>query len=608
MSGSSGNIADACTAIASALGETLDLRAVFRRVATAVQGVIPFDRMGVSLLLDPQTARTFAMVGADADLTENTVSQQEYSPHLWPRHSEPAVIRIDDSALELDPAYPADRRAIDQGYRSQLISFLESQGRRVAVLWFQSKEPRRFTGAHVEMLTPLATLVTLAITHERLAEDHRAAAALRERSASLEMLDGLLGALTGVLDIREAFQRVSEIASKVIPHDALGLPIMTDDREHFIPLATFGLPTNLVPGIQPLPADQRYLLTEPWDAEIVADMTTLPGFATNPFVRSGQRAMMRVPVRLDGQVAGVLAFFSRTPGTYTQADTLIARRIADHVALVISHQRLADESRRAAALRERSANLDALDGLLNTLAGVLDVREVFDRVSAICHTVMPHDAMTLVLRTSDPTVVILQAATGALGHVPAPTRIPIPPHLMKGQWVFEIVDDLQTDTRYAQSAALRTGMRSLLAIPILVAGEVQGSVNLFSLTPNRFSRDDVPMGRRITDHVALALSHQQMAEEARKSEELRARSANLALLDSSLTAIAETGDLRASVDLISDIAQSLLPHDALAVGVLLNDGAHVRFLVAKSPDRARLPEVVETPEHLRNSQWEVDLV
>ena len=34
------------------------------------------------------------------------------------------------------------------------------------------------------------------------------------------------------------------------------------------------------------------------------------------------------------------------------------------------------------ALRERVAKLEILDGLLNTLTGVLDIREVFDRVSA----------------------------------------------------------------------------------------------------------------------------------------------------------------------------------------------------------------------------------
>ena len=37
------------------------------------------------------------------------------------------------------------------------------------------------------------------------------------------------------------------------------------------------------------------------------------------------------------------------------------------------------------------ARLAALDDLLPTLAGVLDVRDVFERVSAIARNVIPHD-------------------------------------------------------------------------------------------------------------------------------------------------------------------------------------------------------------------------
>src|SRR4249920_889709 len=46
-------------------------------------------------------------------------------------------------------------------------------------------------------------------------------ARLRRLEANLEVLDGLLAALTGVLSLREAFDRVSEIAQKVIAHDAM---------------------------------------------------------------------------------------------------------------------------------------------------------------------------------------------------------------------------------------------------------------------------------------------------------------------------------------------------------------------------------------------------
>jgi pimeloyl-ACP methyl ester carboxylesterase len=50
-------------------------------------------------------------------------------------------------------------------------------------------------------------------------------------------------------------------------------------------------------------------------------------------------------------------------------------------------------SGRPADRRDLASNLEMLDGLLNTLTDVLDIREVFDRVSQVVQGVLPHDVM-----------------------------------------------------------------------------------------------------------------------------------------------------------------------------------------------------------------------
>jgi hypothetical protein len=96
--------------------------------------------------------------------------------------------------------------------------------------------------------------------------------------------------------------------------------------------------------------------------------------------------------------------------------------------------------------------------------------------------------------------------------------------------------------------------------------------------------------------------------EHKAAEALRARTTNVELLDAKLAALTDSGELCDIVDPVSDIAQSVLAHDAMVLPVLLADGAHVRFHVTKAPDGAKFPEVMEIPEHLRNSVWEYDLV
>lgn len=75
-----------------------------------------------------------------------------------------------------------------------------------------------------------------------------------------------------MLDIRGVFDRVSEIAGRVLAHDAMGLPILTEDCEHVIPLATAGLPAGALPPVQPVDDVMRWLTAEPWDWHILDDL------------------------------------------------------------------------------------------------------------------------------------------------------------------------------------------------------------------------------------------------------------------------------------------------------------------------------------------------
>src|SRR5262249_26810317 len=115
------------------------------------------------------------------------------------------------------------------------------------------------------------------------------------------------------------------------------------------------------------------------------------GFGTDRGLQSG----LRVPVRVDNQLIGVLALLSRRADAYSQNELTLAQRIADYVAIALSHQRLAETAHRAAIDRDRAANLESSVELLRAIADVLDVRSVFPRISEIANKVLPHDRLTM---------------------------------------------------------------------------------------------------------------------------------------------------------------------------------------------------------------------
>jgi transcriptional regulator with GAF, ATPase, and Fis domain len=182
-----------------------------------------------------------------------------------------------------------------------------------------------------------------------------------ERLRRLEALEELLPTLAGVLDVRDVFGRVSEIAQRVLPHDALGLIRLSDDRRYIMPYALTGAGLVELPERIPLSNEVTQKISEtirrPFS--IVADIQALPEEADLPPAKAGYRSSVRAPIHLQDEVLAALNFMSFTPNLYTPADGLIARRIADYMALALSHQQLAEQAERAAEARERTARLEA---------------------------------------------------------------------------------------------------------------------------------------------------------------------------------------------------------------------------------------------------------
>jgi DNA-binding NtrC family response regulator len=198
----------------------------------------------------------------------------------------------------------------------------------------------------------LAKGLAVGLTHHRLATQ---AAAERQRSAEVEASAELLRAISKVLDIRAVFPRVSEIAGKVLPHDALALVLAADGR-HFVQHA-------VAPADFPDPPAITTRTTIP-DEFIIPDVTSgpLPEYepadAFDRVLAQGYRSLLSVRIPAHEQHIS-LAFWSKQPGAFDQRSLPVARRIADYVALAISHERLAEAVGHAAEARGRAEHLEA---------------------------------------------------------------------------------------------------------------------------------------------------------------------------------------------------------------------------------------------------------
>jgi transcriptional regulator with GAF, ATPase, and Fis domain len=366
----------ALSSVARAIADSLELKEVWDRVADACRAVVPFDGMGVSQMLPGDRVRILVAVGTPAagSLQERIFARADFSPRMWPRKAGFMVL-IDDAQKELDRSFLADREVLDRGVRSMLRLPLGRNDQALGSMVLVSREPGRFAEAHGRALVVVSEMVSLALAHEGLA------AGWRLRAKRRDALERLVPTLAGTLDVRAVFEQISRIAQEIIPHDYLSLGLLSEDRQRVRIHAKHGddddvRETPEYPVPEPLAhlVESDFLVTR--DATLLGGRTCRLHFASDDpdgggtidfelddfWLRAyrdlGVRSAVRASVRLNGVTVGGLEFNSRQPDRYGAEDAEFAVRVADHVALALAHQRLAEESRRTAAARDRAARLE----------------------------------------------------------------------------------------------------------------------------------------------------------------------------------------------------------------------------------------------------------
>jgi transcriptional regulator with GAF, ATPase, and Fis domain len=151
-------------------------------------------------------------------------------------------------------------------------------------------------------------------------------------------------------------------------------------------------------------------------------------------------------------------------------------------------------------------------------------------------------------------------------------------------------------------------MRASIRCAVRLDGNVIAGLSFNSRSPGSYTAIDLAVGRQIADFVALALSHQRLAEEAHQTEALRARATTIELLRELLLRAAGEGHLPQVWNRVSAVAQKVLPHDGLFLTAVLPNRTQARVYASIAPAHARLPDIVDVPAGIiENDDWQYQI-
>ncbi|MGH7399165.1 MAG: GAF domain-containing protein, partial [Candidatus Rokuibacteriota bacterium] len=490
------------------------LERFYEKTAEAVSRLVRFDALGVTLLDRERGEFRVLDVAARTALPEVFDFRVPTVGTLtaWVA-SQRAPRRVDDATT--DPSIPAVSRELmsRRGFRSAVLAPLLSQGEVIGTLNVSHRAPRAFTDADVEILVEVARPLASAVEHARL---HAESARRAEELAALNRTSQLI---TARLDLPSVLETISRSVTALMGSTGCGIGLLSPDRSLIEHAAAHGcrtqewrdLSVRVGEGIIGLaassgrPVRSNDLREDPRSARRDVDQ------------KEGIRAMLSVPLRVGGQIIGVITAFSIEPGTFGDRHQTVLETFADQAGIAIQNARLFEETQRRA--RETQALLRAGHAVNQSL-------DVGETVRLILHQARE------VLEVQTCGLFTLDATTGQLtatASLDLPDEALHAIRLRVGEGITGVAvqerrpvqtTDLYRDprVRYPQAA-----LRSMLAAPLIVGEQTIGALTVLRTDIHHFTAEEESLVSAFADQAAMALEHARLFSSVRTySERLEA--------------------------------------------------------------------------------------
>ncbi|MGH3309460.1 MAG: SpoIIE family protein phosphatase [Streptomyces sp.] len=332
-------------------------------------------------------------------------------------------------------------------------------------------------------------------------------------------------------DLDGLLQRTVERARDILDGDAAYLLLATDDETELEVRASTGLPSarQRFARVPVETGSGRYGSARM--PSVHEDLTVVPG-AVPLLAGTGMRAVVTVPLKVEGRLTGSLGVASESPGSYTNEEALRLQFAADRIALAVERARLTELE------RLRRGSLSFLVEASDLLAGTLDRDQT---LALMAQMTVPTLATWCAVYTvaepgSDPKLSYvlhededrIDNIKALLAKVDPPDPVPTP-----GARVWAAPSDA------AHSAALRTSLRSValgeeeehhyppgptrvtaaavggetVVLPLVARNRVIGMLTLGKPADERFRQEILELAEDLSRRAALALDNARLYSE-----------------------------------------------------------------------------------------------
>ena len=460
--------------------------------------------------------------------------------------------------VQTEPEYTWGAREVDPMRTVLAIPMLRG-GELLGVIGVNRHEVRPFGESQIALLETFADQAAIAIENARLLNELQAknadlTEALEQQTATSEILRVISRSQT---DTRPVFDTIVTNAVNLC-RARMGAVFRFDGAlvhlvaHHNYSAEVLGVLQRMYP--RPPQADQvsgRAILTR--TVAQIADMLEDPLYPREMTLAGGWRSIVGVPMLRDGEPIGVIVITRSEAGAFSSGHVDLLKTFADQAVIAVENVRLFTElAARNGELREALEQQTATSELLKVIGrSTFDLQPVFemlaDNAVRLCGA-----ERALVFRFDGQLLRVVAIHNPTLEMKEFVERTPIAPGRHSGAARAALerrtihIQDVQTDPEFTFPARQidPSPIRTVLAIPMLRAGELLGVILIYRYEVRAFSDNQIAVLETFADQAAIAI------ENARLLTELQARTGELTRSVGELQALGEVSQaLSSTLDL-----------------------------------------------------------